>query len=134
MDLVHRYVLVSSNRERAHLRGLALVANREMKKQSMQANLTSDREDSAAVVQAFIDMFAPPIDKDFPVFFQLDLASMLLDYVAAISQINRDKTAEIARCAIERLWLEFDVDSRDLILQPLEATRRHVGAMLITVR
>jgi hypothetical protein len=134
IDLIHRYVLVSSNRERAHLRGLALIATREMKKHSMQAELTSDRVDSAAVVQAFIDMLTPPIDKDFPEYLRIDLSSMVLDYVSALSQTNRDRTVEIARCALERLWVEFETDSRGLLFQSLQETRQYMGAILVTVR
>lgn len=135
MDILMRYFLVAPEIEKIHLRGLILIANREIKNLGLSGSPTTDQEDAAAIVQAYVHLLTPPLSKYITAHVDLDVASILTDYVACVSQVNLERTTDISRCALERLWAEFDEEERNPIpRERLESKRKLMGAMLISVR
>lgn len=135
MDILMRYFLVAPGIERIHLGGLIRIANLEIKKLGLAGSPNTDQEDTKAIVQAFVHLLTPPFDTLITVHVDLGIASILSDYVACVSQVNLERTTDISRCILARLWAEFDEEERKLISRKrLESTRHLMGAMMITVR
>lgn len=61
MDILMRYFLVAPRIEKIHLRGLILLANREIKKLGLSGSPTTDQDDAKAIVQAYVHLLTPPL-------------------------------------------------------------------------
>ncbi|QRV90635.1 MYND Zn-finger protein [Ceratobasidium sp. AG-Ba] len=127
-DIMLRSYLVGTKEERQTLRHVALHINLEIQNHQLLVNTRTDEEDAREVVNSYVNMYHPAwnYDKTLAEVVLLDIANILCQYVnSLLTPKLADCMANVARTALERIWLEIDKESNGLLpILRLGFTRR----------
>ncbi|QRV92182.1 hypothetical protein RhiJN_20200 [Ceratobasidium sp. AG-Ba] len=130
-EIILRAFLVGTREERKTMRQLALYAHHRILEQNIVLDSTTDEEDARTVVRAYVDMFNPfwNYDKSLAPIMLLDIANILFRFVdSLLTSELADCIPDVAKSALERIWLEIDRENDGFMPAPRRGFTRKYAA------